>query len=195
MNMTSRDRAKTNAALVMLKDAGHDPAEVTGLAQKIINMGTPPRLAYERAFNAFVERVPSFRAPLQRLGQVIEASDNRTVSGYNVALERYIATGDPASVQAVLPTLQQDMATMATLTGDAAFADGLSDTLTPAPAEASAPSPTECRPGWGAHGYSPGNSDGSAPATTSPGESIGGPSSAPRPGWTGEGYRPASTAE
>jgi hypothetical protein len=179
----------------MLKDAGHDPAEVTGLAQKIINMGTPPRLAYERAFDAFVERVPSFHAPLQRLGQVIEASDNRTVSGYNVALERYMATGDPASVQAVLPTLQKDMATMATLTGDPGFADGLSDTLAPAPPETPTPSPTAGRPGWGALGYSPGNSDTSVPATAIPGEAIGGPSSAPRPGWTGEGYRPASTAE
>jgi hypothetical protein len=195
MKLNSRDRAKVNAALVALHDAGHDTGEVTRVAEAIINTGVPSRQAYERAFNKFVERVPSFRAPLQRLGQLIDASDHATVARYNVALSRYIETGDPAAVQAVLPTLQQDMATMAVQTGDAGFAEGLGELPAPAPAPAgdSEASPNQARPGWGALGYSPGSAT-PVPATTTAGEAIGATPTAARPGWGGEGYSPGAAA-
>lgn len=133
MKLTYRDQAKVNAALVLLHDRGHDTGEVTRLAQTGINSGTPIKLAYERAFNAFAARNPSMQAPLQRLGQLVDASNDQTVARYNVSLRDYIATGDRARFEAdVAPVAQQDMATMARLTGDAGFADGLPDAPTSA---------------------------------------------------------------
>lgn len=153
--MNSRDKIKVQAALVLLRDNGHDPGEVTELAQTIINNGTPAEKAYERAFSAFIARVPSFQAPLQRLGHLVEASDVRTVSAYSHALKSYIATGNRAHLDAILPTVQQDMSEMARRTGDAGFADGLPDE---APQPVSAPVRAEpTRPGWGPMGYSGGD--------------------------------------
>jgi len=159
MSLSKRDQAKVRAALVMIQDAGQDVGEVTRTAQAIINTGTPARQAWERTMNNFVERVPSFRAPLQRLGQLVDATDDRTIASYNVALSRYIDTGDRSSLQTLLPTVQQDMATMAQVTGDAGFADGLSDPAaapaTPAVSNAAQSIPTDApaRAGWGPEGY------------------------------------------
>lgn len=158
MKLNSRDRAKVNAALVLIRDQGHDVSEVTRVAEALINSGTPPRKAYERGFNKFVERVPTFHAPLQRLGQLIEASDHQTLAKYNVALSRYIETGEASHLQAVMPTVQQDMATMAQQTGDAGIADGLGDTparapATAPPAESLEESRTQSRPGHTPEGY------------------------------------------
>lgn len=163
MTLSRRDRAKVTAALVLLHDAGVDTAEVTRTAEILVNSGTPTRKAYDTAFTKFVQRSPSFRAPLQRLGQLIEASDDRTVASYNVALERYIATGDSSHLETVMPTVQKDMAAMAELTGDAGFAEGLgevaaapSTTPTPqAPPEAIGAASQASRPGHGPTGYSP----------------------------------------
>ena len=80
MTLTKRDQAKVRAALVMVQDAEQDVGEVTRVAQAIINTGTPARQAYEGLFNKFGERVPSLRAPLQRLGQLVEATDDRRIA-------------------------------------------------------------------------------------------------------------------
>lgn len=165
MSLSNRDRAKVNAALVMIRDAGHNPEDVTRIAQSIINTGAPTRQAYERAFNQFVEQVPAFLAPMQRLGQLIENTDLTTLARYNVGLERYIETGDAAALQSIMPTVQQDMATMAARSGDAGYADGLDPApATPAAPAAAAPAPVSnvpppvqppARPGWGSEGFSP----------------------------------------
>ena len=165
MTLTYRDRAKVAAAPVLIRDAGHDVSEITRLAETGITMGTPARHAYERAFNQFVAAAPAFHAPLQRLGQLIEASDTRTVSSYNVALSRYTETGDETALRSIVPALMSDMAEMARRTGDAGFADGLGNALpdaapqphrpATAPSEAIDGTDTAARPGWGPMGYCP----------------------------------------
>jgi hypothetical protein len=156
--MNSRDSLKIKAALAMLHDEGQDTAAVTGLAGTMIGNGTPPRKAYEAAFNRFVASNPSYQAPLQRLGQLVEATDTRTTASYSLALDRYIATGEKRHLDAIMPTVHRDAAEMARRTGDAGFADGLPDTpaqaTAPAPArEALAPPPAPARQGWGPMGY------------------------------------------
>ena len=166
MKLSSRDRAKVNGALCMIRDAGHNADAITGVALSIINTGTPIKLAYQRALDKFVEQVPSFRAPLQRLGQLVDASDIPTVAGYNVALSRYIETGDAADMRPIMATVTRDAAVMAARTGDAGFADGMGLTDT-APAPVAQPAPTEdapARPGWGPMGFRA--ADVQAPAPT-----------------------------
>lgn len=133
--LSSRDRAKVNAALLLIHDEGHNPDEVSGLAQRMMNNGTPVLKAYERAFEGFMQQHPGFRAPFMRIGQLMEASDERTVSGYNHALSTYIATGDNAAFDPIMDTLQQDLTALTARTGDAGFIDidGWGVTSEPAP--------------------------------------------------------------
>lgn len=150
----------------MIRDAGHNADAITGVALSIINNGTPIKLAYDRAFDKFVEQVPGFRAPLQRLGQLVDASDIPTVASYNVALSRYIETGDAADMQPVMATITRDAGQMAARTGDAGFADGLGlADQSPAPlADTPVAEAAPARPGWGPQGFRP--QDVQAPAPT-----------------------------
>ena len=166
MNLASRDRAKVNAGLLLLHDEGHNPDEVTRVAQASMNIGTPPLKAYERAFEVFMQSRPEFRAPLMRIGQLMDASDDRTIAGYNVALVQYVETGDNAALEPIIPTLRQDLAELATRTGDAGFLDGWG-AVTAAPTPSPAPAPDTLttggnRPGWGLTGYSANSGDGGA---------------------------------
>lgn len=167
MSLSSRDRVKVSAALLMLNEAGADTSELIRMAEAGVSIGTPARAAYERAFNAFASSFPSFRGPLMRLGQLIEATDDRTIAGYGVALSRFTNAGDRLMLDAVMPALQSDMAAMAERTGDAGFADGL-DLLpsdgaaastdapaTHAPADAQSLPTGRDMPGWGPTGYTP----------------------------------------
>lgn len=165
MKLTSRDRAKVNAGLLLLHDEGHNPDEVTRVAQASMNIGTPALKAYERAFEVFMQSRPEFRAPLMRVGALMDASDERTIAGYNVALAHYAETGDNAALRPIMGTLQQDLAELASRTGDAGFLDGwgvVADSAAPTP------SPTPVaetvttggdRPGWGPTGYSAASGD------------------------------------
>jgi hypothetical protein len=124
-------------------------------------------MAYDRAFNKFVERVPSFRAPLQRIGQLIENTDHQTLARYNVEMAQFIETGDRAHLDAIMPTVERDLAQMAEITGDAGFAEGLTDpTQTTAP---DAPSGPPASPGHGQTGYRPSEAR-SAPTDAASGE-------------------------
>ena len=166
MKLSSRDRAKVNGALCMIRDAGHNADAITGVALSIINTGTPIKLAYQRALDKFVEQIPAFRAPLQRLGQLVDASDIPTVASYNVALSRYIETGDASDMQPIMATVTRDAAVMAARTGDAGFADGMGlSAPAPAPvADAPVQEAPPARPGWGPMGFRA--ADVQAPAPT-----------------------------
>lgn len=154
MSLSIRDSVKVKAALAELRHLGHDPAEVSDLAGRMVRMGTPVRQAYDTAFNKFVARVPSAHAPIQRIGQLIEATDTRTIARYNVALDNYITSGDPEALRSVAPTIKADMQAMAVRTGDAGFADGLTNAAqiaAPQPEQGTAPP----RPGHGPEGFRP----------------------------------------
>ena len=165
MTLSSRDRAKVNAGLLLLHDEGHDPDAVTRIAQASIDIGTPAVKAYERAFERFMQSHPGFRAPLMRVGQLMDASDSRTIAGYNVALEKYAETGDAAALEPVTATLQTDLAELATRTGDAGFVDGwgaVVESPSPSPAPALGAETLNMggeRPGWGLTGYSANGGD------------------------------------
>jgi hypothetical protein len=120
MSLSSRQRATFKAALCLIRDSGHDVAAVNRDIQTRLGMGTPPRKAYEGALNGFVARTPGMLAPLQRAAKLIEASDDRTVARYNVALSRYIETGDDSAVNELAPMVAQDMVALAVRTGEAA---------------------------------------------------------------------------
>jgi hypothetical protein len=167
VKLSARDRAKTNAALAMVHDAGHNPDAITSVARDSMNIGTPIKLAYERAFNGFVKQVPAFHGKLQRLGQLIDAADDQTLAAYNIALRHYIETGDSAALDPVQATFAKGMADMAAQTGDAGFAD-LVAMPPPAPTAPAASTPTEAArtgPGWSATGYRPSDNQAVVPAT------------------------------
>ena len=123
MSLTKRETAKVNAALLEIHHAGIDTGEVTNVAKALLNTGPPPRQAYETAFNKFAANRPDFRASLMRIGQLIEATDLPTLARYNVAMARYIETGDYDEFAKIAPEVQQDLSAMAERTGDAGFAD------------------------------------------------------------------------
>ena len=120
MNLTRKQTATYNAALCMILDHGHDLGAVTREVDARVRNGTPPRQAYERALNNFVDRTPSMLAPLQQVTKLIEASSIGTVAQYNVALSRYIETGDDSSLRALAPMIAQDMTDLAARNGEAA---------------------------------------------------------------------------
>lgn len=165
MGLSRRDTAKVNAALLLIHDGGHDANEVSTLAARYSANGTPVRQSWQNAFNRFVERVPSFHAPLQRVGQFMDAVDDRKVAAYGLALSRYIETGDASTLEPIMPSLAQDLTDMSALTGDPVFAEGLEDYIPPeaTPEQAqtatasvrSDVSSTFDRPGRGPTGYTP----------------------------------------
>jgi len=120
MSLTRKQTATFNAALALIHSNGHDVHAVTRDVQARIGNGTPPKLAYERALNAFVDRQPDMLAPLQRTTKLIEASDDRTVAKYNVALSRYIETGDEGVMAGLATMIAQDVAQLAARTGETA---------------------------------------------------------------------------
>lgn len=154
--MNSRDRAKVKAALAELRQLGHDPAQVTNIAGAMIRNGTPARKAYDTAFNKLVERQPSLHATMQRIGQFFEAADLSMVARSNVALDKYIATGDTAALKPVAEMAVQHLQAMAVKTGDAGFADGLPDMPAPAESKGRTQIDRPSRPGWGEIGFQPG---------------------------------------
>lgn len=151
MKLSRRERATTLAALLELQLNGVDPAEVIETAATLIGMGTPEAKAYERAFGKVIAQRPSLQAPLQRIEQQIGQSDSRTVARYNIALARYVETGDKAHLEAIAATAVQDMAEMGSRTGDPGFSDNLPD-RTPEPNSAPT-SEAPARAGWGQTGY------------------------------------------
>lgn len=118
MSLTSRQRATFNAAMCLIHDSGHDVAAVERDIQARLGNGTRPRKAYEGALNNFVARTPSMLATLQRTMKLIEASDDRTVARYNVALSRYIETGDESSMNEIAPMIAEDMTALAARNGE-----------------------------------------------------------------------------
>jgi hypothetical protein len=123
VTLSRRDSAKVNAGLLEIHHAGIDTAEVTDVARALMNTGTPPRQAYETAFGKFTAKRPEFQASLMRIGQLIEATDLPTLAHYTVAMARYIETGDYAEMEALAPTVQQDLSALAERTGDGGFAE------------------------------------------------------------------------
>jgi hypothetical protein len=81
--------------------------------------GVPVSTAFQRALNGFVDRTPGMLEPLQRITRVIEASDDFTVARYNVAMSKYIETGDESGINAVAPIMAKDMMTLAKQQGEA----------------------------------------------------------------------------
>ena len=125
-------------------------------------IGTPAKDAYRRAFDTFAANRPAFQAPLMRLGQLVDAADDRTLAHYGVALSRYAETGDRTAIDEVMPALQAGMAALASSTGDAGYAEGLGNLSPPAslapaalPAQGEGLHSDAPRPGWGPEGYSP----------------------------------------
>lgn len=160
MSLTKVEQVQIKGALVMLKDAGHNPDTVTRMARTALRTGTPHKQAYQRAFAQFFSNAPDMRAPLMRMGQLVEASDIATLSLYNLALDNFIASGKPEHLDGIMPTIMQDAVEMAARTGDAGFVDGIVEVASPAaaqpsPGEASEPSAPPQRVGWGPEGFSP----------------------------------------
>ncbi|MBX7488842.1 hypothetical protein K3177_09985 [Qipengyuania sp. GH25] len=168
--MNSRDRAKVKAALAELRQLGHDPAQVTNIAGAMIRNGTPARKAYDTAFNKLVERQPSLHATMQRIGQFFEAADLSMVARSNVALDKYIATGDTAALKPVAEMAVQHLQTMAVKTGDAGFADGLPDMPAPAASKGRSRIERPDRPGWPEIGFQPSAARQAAPAQSNQAE-------------------------
>lgn len=145
MSLTRRQKATYNAALCIIHDSGYDANSVTSQAQAIMATGIPASRAYERALNSFVDRTPGMLSPLQTVTRLIEATDDRTVAQYNVALSQYIETGDASAVEALAGVIAQDVTSLAASNGEAApeFAPELQALLVQPEAPQIAPEATD----------------------------------------------------
>lgn len=156
MRLGTRERVKINAGLLAIHSEGYDPEAVTRVAEAMMNNGTPALAAYAHAFRQFSQSVPALAPGLQRIGQLVDATDDRTIAGYDLALTRYIDSGDPAALEPIAATVESDLQAMAERTGDAGFAEPVT-ILPSAPTPDPAPAPAEARsgPGWTPEGYRP----------------------------------------
>lgn len=118
MSLTRRQTARFNAALCMLHDLGHDVSPITGEIRTLVGIGTPDASAFARALNRFVDANPSTAAPLRQITRLIDASDDRTVARYNIALDSYIATGDDSDLRSIAPNIARDMVELAARHGE-----------------------------------------------------------------------------
>lgn len=118
MSLTQKDRVKVMAGLLEIRGRGHDADAVQREAAARMRNGTPPKIAYARAFDNFAARTPSMAAPINQIGKLIEASSVSTVANYSLALRDYLETGDTAAIAALIPTVAKDMTDLAILNGE-----------------------------------------------------------------------------
>lgn len=118
MTLTARQRTKINSALCLIHDYGHKASEVINLANQHIRGGTDPRTAYERSLNAFLVNKLDLVTVVSKVLRLVDASDDRTVDQYDAALDRYIATGDDSSVNALAPMIAEDSLALAVREGE-----------------------------------------------------------------------------
>lgn len=135
--------------------------------------GSPPLKAYEMSFAKWVAEDPTREAPLYRIGQLVDATDDRSIAAYTVALGRYFETGDDAELLAVMPMFLSDMHEMGARSGDGAFTEGL-------------PTPDEWAAATGTENASPTEQD-TLVSSVAPGRRDG-------PGWGSTGYSPSEKA-
>jgi hypothetical protein len=116
--LTTKQRAKVNAALCIIHDQGLDVSSVTAAARSIMATGHDPKTAYERALNQFADSNPAVANALGKVTQLIEASCPETVAQYDHALSAYIETGDNSALVALAPTIAEDSVALAVRNGE-----------------------------------------------------------------------------
>lgn len=116
--LTSKQRVKVNAALTIIHGHGYDPATVSKEARELMAIGHPARSAYEQALNTFAQRLPGIGGAINKVAQLIEASDGDTVARYDDALTLYIQTGDNSGIAALETMIVADATALAIRTGE-----------------------------------------------------------------------------
>ena len=121
--LTTKQRAKVNAALCIIHDNGFDAEAVTQLARNIIATGRDARSAYEQALNTFIADNPEAGPAITGITRLVEASSPATIAQYDAALSHYIETGDGKGLEALAPTIAQDLMALAVHNGEVDAAD------------------------------------------------------------------------
>lgn len=169
--LTTKQRAKANAALCLIHSQGGDPSAVTRLAAQYRSIGNDDRTAMELALSSYADGNPGLLPAMQRVTELIEASDDRTTAAYDQALSAFIQTGDDSALVAMAPTIQADALALAVRSGEltaeeaqeegaAGFALGF-DFGGDGPAGEGGPAPAGAALGGPAAGGPPGSQGGS----------------------------------
>jgi hypothetical protein len=116
--LTTKQRAKVNAALCIIHDNGFDANAVVELSRAVMATGVPIHNAYERALTSFVTENPDTGPVISKMIALVEASDTATIAQYDSALSQYIETGDNAAMLALAPTIAADSIALAIQNGE-----------------------------------------------------------------------------
>ncbi|VXC99405.1 hypothetical protein [Sphingomonas sp. AX6] len=121
--LTARQSLKVKAALSLIAIHGHNPRTVQKEAQAQIAKGHPAKVAYSAALNAFTARVPALRDTLSIAVELIEHSDDATVTRYDTALSAYNDSGDESHLDSLAPMILEDAKALANSMGEVTEAD------------------------------------------------------------------------
>lgn len=121
--LTTKERAKVNAALCMIHDSGLDAQAVVGTANAAIAAGQAPAAAYTVALNGIASGNPTLGVAMGKVTRLIEASSPATVDQYDHALSQYIDTGSDTALTAMASTIAADSVALAIATGEMTEAD------------------------------------------------------------------------
>lgn len=127
--LTARQSVKVKAALSLIAVHGHNPRTVQKEAQAQIAKGHPANMAYSTALNAFTARVPALRDTLAIAIELIEHSDDATVTRYDKALSAYNDSGDESLLDSLAPMILEDAKALAISKGEVAEADAANWTV------------------------------------------------------------------
>ena len=145
--LSTKQRAKMNAALAILHGQGHDVTALQGQARTHMAKGHSALQAYEAVIGGFLKANPDSAPAITRITALIGASDSNTVAQYDTALSTYIRTGDVGVIDALEPMIRADSAALAVKNGELSADDaaagrvdwGAMGFTDPAPAPAAAP--------------------------------------------------------
>jgi hypothetical protein len=154
--LSTKQRAKVNAALAILHGQGHDVAALQRQVQAHTAKGHSALQAYEAVIGGFLKANPDSAPAITRITALIGASDSNTVAQYDTALSTYIRTGDVSVIDALEPMIRADSAALAVKNGELSADDAAAG-----------------RVDWGAMGFTD-----PAPAAAAQTFAFGGPATA-----------------
>lgn len=116
--LTKRQGVQINALLSLIYGHGYDAQTVVNWARDLQKQGYPMAKSYERAFNEFIGGQPELGKGMQRISELMKASDDASIAKYEAALNTYIQTGDGSAIDALGPMIARDSVALAQRNGE-----------------------------------------------------------------------------
>jgi len=114
MSLSKVQQTKIRAALAWVRDK-HGPEDVQhliGMARQMTAQGAPERAAWNFAMDQLHHADPDLSEKIAQSFNLLDASDDATVTRYEGALTEYLDSGDQSALLDVRPDIARDDATL-----------------------------------------------------------------------------------